>query len=241
VGVDQYDLDDPVRLTATNADKNIINRSWSDADPQEILSLVDYGPSSDNKLPPQIATMFSPHRVPTILANYQVIDWLWTPETDPGLPNGPITSPPVTLIGVEPNVIEELRSPKHGRHLGAPLGKGGAVVLYADVQNITLKFTLEDSVATGYTMHISGICTDPNLVALYQSLDDQFSNPGRYLFGPDSGNIPRDGIPDYLLPGLKQGQVFGIGFPSVQTFIAIRYEGTFLDPRSEQDWWQIQP
>ncbi len=237
-GVDQYDLDDPVREASTNADKNLTYRGLNAGDPREPLALVDEGPPSDSVMPPQLATLFSPNRVPAFTSVLKVNDWNWEPSPLPGTSNGAVGNMAVSAVTISPSgSFEPLHSPKHGRDLGKPVGQGGAVVLYADANNITLKFTREDSVATGYTIQISGICVDPKLLALYVSLN----NTDRNSFGPGSGNTPRDGVFDYSLPGLEQGQVFGTSLFTNDMVVTIRDSGTFLDPRSIEEWWQIRP
>ena len=45
------------------------------------------------------------------------------------------------------------------------------LVIFADEDSIALRYTREDSSASaGYTVHIDNICTDPNLLALYDRM-----------------------------------------------------------------------
>ena len=44
-----------------------------------------------------------------------------------------------------------------------------ALVLYAEPTRLTLKYTREDDVVSGYTIHLENICVDANLLALYRS------------------------------------------------------------------------
>jgi hypothetical protein len=237
-GVYQYDLDNPVRWAEENADKNLEYRSlaidFSDEENPVPQGLVDYGPSSDHALPPQLGTLFEPVRVPPYQNLGKAFSWLWAPSPDPGVMREP-NSYDTTIAGMVVTHGEELHTPRHSRNLGAPFGKSGAVVLYASEYSITLKFTREDSVARGYTVHIINVCTDPNLLALYRSLD----NADRNSIGPGSGNHPRDLHADYNLPGLTRGQVFGTAYGN-EIYVAIRDEGSFLDPRSKRDWWRIR-
>lgn len=233
-GVLQYDLDDPVRDTAHNADKNLAYRGIA-RHPLDATNLVDYGHSSDEKLPPQLATLFRPNRVPRFLTGYRAFDWIWLPSPETGYPSADAQSLPISAIGVITKAGERLATPRQGRSLGKPFGTG-AVVLYADEHSITLKFTREDSVAQGYTLHVMGICTDPNLLKLYRKDD----NADRYAFGPGSGNTPRDNQVDYVLPGVKHGQPFGVA-AGFKIIIAIRDNGSFVDPRSLHDWWRVHP
>ena len=53
------------------------------------------------------------------------------------------------------------------------IGQGyEVIVLHADERRVALRYTREDSAgARGYTVHLDGLCTDPNLLALYVGLD----------------------------------------------------------------------
>lgn len=229
----QYDLDNPVRPASNHADKNLALRSYAAV--SEAAVLVSYG-KGDSKQPPQFATLFNPDRMPTLSGTYRANHWNWASPPNPGSRSNPITSPPVTVLGLETTPGEVLEAPTHGRDLGSPWGKGGSVVIFADEDSITLKFTREDSAAVGYTVHIDNICVDPNLLALYNSLD----NADRNSTGTGSGNKPRDSSTDYSLPGLRPGQPFGTARDS-EIRVAIVDTGAFQDPRSRDDWWQIRP
>jgi hypothetical protein len=103
------------------------------------------------------------------------------------------------------------------------------MVIYADAHSLTLHFTREDTAAVGYTVHVDNICTDPNLLALYNALD----NAARNTY---SGARPYA----YNLPGLTAGQVFGTALDG-EVRVAIVDTGSFMDPRSCGDWWEIRP
>lgn len=154
-------------------------------------------------------------------------DWNWACNCR----GNPITNPPVTLAGFAVAPGEVIRVPSSGYTIGtellAPpggvsieenaLGEGYEVlVLYASTERVTLKYTREDNVVIGYTLHIENICVEPNLLSLYQ----YWNNRGR-------GN----------LPALRAGQ--GVGRArSAEIQVAIRDCGSFMDPRSRKDWWQ---
>ncbi len=225
----QYDLDNPVRPAWNHADKNLALRSYSLTDASR--DFVVYG-SDDPVQPPQFATLFNPDRTPVFSAVYRANHWNWATSPNPGTQAGPITSPPVTVLGLQTTPGEPLQSPTHGRNLGSPFGTGGAIVIFADADSITLKFTREDSAATGYTMHIDNICVDPNLLALYNTRD----NAARNTFYSST----RDNQTDYNLPGLTAGQVFGTA-RGTEIRVAIVDTGTFQDPRSRDEWWQVRP
>jgi hypothetical protein len=75
---------------------------------------------------------------------------------------------------------------------------------------------------------MDNICTDPNLLQLYDALDG--ANGPRYRYPIDS----------YALPNLYAGQAFGVARSS-EVIVAIADTGTFQDPRSLNEWWQIRP
>jgi hypothetical protein len=88
-------------------------------------------------------------------------------------------------------------------------------VLFADKDSITFKYTSEDNVVSGYTVHIQDICVEPKLLALYQ----QENAAGRAE-----------------LPALTGNQPFGRARAS-EVLVAIRDTGAFMDPRVKKDWW----
>jgi hypothetical protein len=94
-----------------------------------------------------------------------------------------------------------------------------------------MQYGRTDSAAVGYTVHVDNLCTDPNLLALYNSLD----GGARYVFQP-----VQDAVPDYNLPNLAAGQVFGTA-RGTQIRVVIVDTGAFMDPRSCEDWWIIRP
>jgi len=89
------------------------------------------------------------------------------------------------------------------------------MVLYAEPSRVTLKYTRDDSVVKGYAIHIENVSVDPNLLSLYQ----QLNNAGRKS-----------------LPVVKAHQRIG---SAADTYInvAVRDTGAFMDPRSKNDWW----
>ena len=100
---------------------------------------------------------------------------------------------------------------------GYTIGSGYEVlVLYATPQRITLKYTRNDNVVHGFTLHLEDICVDPDLLALYQATD---------AAGRDR------------LPALRPGQPFARA-AGAAIGVAIRNSGTFMDPRSRKDWWR---
>jgi len=114
-------------------------------------------------------------------------------------------------MGVTPG--EVLRLPDSGYDIGSGYE---ALVLYATKERITLKYTREDNVVSGYTLHVENVCVEPSLLALYQAWND--AGRGR-------------------LPALRGGQPLGRA-QGVEIGVAIRDNGAFMDPRSRWDWWR---
>ncbi len=173
-------------------------------------TLVDYGGEADPAAP-QLYTLFLDNRVPQLPNVYQVYDWNWATNSRGGL----IATWPVTLLGMGTARGEVLRLPFRN----APdiyRGVYWALVLYASTERITFVYTRLDTVAQGYTIHVEGLCVEPGLLSLYQ----QQNAAGRWS-----------------LPALKFQQPFGRA-NGAELKVAIRDNGSFMDPRSRKDWWQ---
>jgi hypothetical protein len=227
----QFDPDDPVRFAYEHADKNLALRGYSlNTDTALRRELLDFG-KDDPTQPPQIATLFSPARVPPLLNFYRVGQWIWASPPDPGHRGDPVTSPPVTALGLASVPGEPLHVPTSGYNIG---GGMEVMVIFADEDTVALRYTREDSSgAPGYTLHVDNICTDPNLLALYESLDDPFGP--RYVYAP-----PWERPYSYNLPNLPAGKPFGTARYG-EIVVAIVDTGTFMDTRSCNAWWQIRP
>lgn len=177
------------------------------------LGLVSYGGPPSDPSAPQLATLFSPQRLPTFSSAYQVGSWDWPPGCN--CQNGWIPYPDVTLLGMSSTMGEIIRTPLSGYDIGLKPTGYEVMVLYATTQRVTLKYTREDNVVSGYTIHIENVCVEPTLLALYNSLNA-------------SGRTQ--------LPALNAGQPLGRSWGN-QILVSIRDNGTFLDPRSHLDWW----
>ena len=222
----QYDRDDPVRPADEHADKNLELRGYTSSTDVTIRhELVDYA-SANPVQPPQLATLFSPYRVPVLDGFYWVHHWQWASSPDSGTRSGPISRPPVTALGLRTTPGETLHVPDSGYDIGAGME---VIVLFADDDTVALRYTRDDSSAPpGFTLHIDGICTDPNLLALYRQLDE--AGGPRHVF-PN---------PSYPLPALHAGQPVGTA-RGTEIVVAIADTGAFQDPRSCHDWWQVRP
>jgi hypothetical protein len=217
----QWDIDDPVRPAWNHADKNLALRSYTVTTPV-YYGMVWYNYGQPHA-PPQFSTMFSPDRIPSFVGYYKVHWWNWAPSPDPGTRGIPDPNFAVTALGFGTTRGEQMLVPESGFDLG---GGMEAMVIFADEDSITLRYTRGDSACcAGFTLHVDNICTDPNLLALYNSLDA----PGgpRYQY-PNS---------QYSLPNLPAGKPFGTA-RDTEVVVAIADAGCFLDPRSCQDFWQ---
>lgn len=223
----QADTDNPVRPAGLHADKNIHLRGYvANTDPGLKRELVSYGPSQE-VLPPQFATMFSPVRVPGLRSFYRVYGWNWaTSDIGPGTRGEPIRDWPVTALGMATVAGEVLRTPDSAFNIGPD--DITALVIYVDETSIAFNYHQSDSAgASGYTIHVDGICTDPNLRALYGQLDNVARNT---YVGPGYS---------YPLPALRTNQAFGTA-KSPETVVTIRDSGSFMDTRSCNEYWRVQ-
>jgi hypothetical protein len=198
------------RPAANHGDLNLSLRGYAQTGAP--LALVDYGGATDLGAP-QMPGIFADTRVPRFTSAYQVYNWNWGCGPD-GCRGSLLQDYPVTLLGIETRPGELLAAPRRG----AEIYGGGytALVLYAESTRITLKYTREDNVVSGYTVHFERLNVDPNLLSLYQK-----------------ANAAGRG----QLPALKNGQPLGLASGG-EVLVAIRDWGTFLDPRSRKDWWQ---
>jgi hypothetical protein len=196
----------PTGVAATQPDINLEMRGYSPT--MADLELIDYTGNVDPNAP-QLYTLFTDERTATFQSAYRVNRWDWTCNCR----GGPIQKWDVTLLGLATTPGEKIRLPVAGYDIG---GGYSALVLYAEANRLTLKYTRDDNVVTGYTIHLENLCVDPNLLALYQDMEAAGRNE---------------------LPALYPGQPLGRAL-SDEVDVAIRDGGSFLDPRSRKDWWQ---
>ncbi len=192
------------------------------------LGLVDLRGPTDLKAP-QLYRLFGDKRTRAFRALFRVYDWDWNTYAR----SDPISEPPVTFSTLETSPGEPIHIPdsrynigtvSHMPQLGVEADDASltasesyeVLVLYAAPDRITLKYTREDNVVRGYTLHVEGICVEPRLLVLYE----QLNRAGRAQ-----------------LPALRARQSFGTAV-GTEIGVAIRDSGTFLDPRSRKDWWR---
>jgi hypothetical protein len=193
------------RPAATHADLNIKLRGWTPT--TATLGLVDINGPTDT-LAPQLYTLFADQRTPTFSENHRVNNWDWGQNAAAG----PITESEVTLTGAVTTPGEILGTPRSGYDIGAGYQ---ARVLYADADSITIKYTGEDNIVSGYAIHLVGLCVEPSLLALYEA---------------------RNAAGRGDLPALHAGEPLGRA-ASTTVLISVRDTGAFMDPRARKDWW----
>jgi uncharacterized protein YgiM (DUF1202 family) len=193
---------------ASHGDLNLALRGYAPAEASG--DLIDLTGGTDPGAP-QLRWLFGDRREPVITGAYQVYGWDWGVNE-----RGPVISDPeVTLLGLSTTPGEVMSLPAGGSDMGE--GRR-ALVLYASPERITLKYTPDDNVVSGYTVHIENVCVEPGLLALYEEKNDA----GRGA-----------------LPALRPGQPLGRATGS-ELGVAVRDNGSFMDPRSRKDWWSGQ-
>ena len=188
-----------------NPDKNIGLRGYELT--SAALELVEIGPLVDPKAP-QFPALFADNRLPVFSNAYQRYRWDW----DCNCPTDTYSPWDTTLLGMAVAPGEIIHVPDSGYDIG---GGYEVMVLYADEERITFHVGNSDKL-DGYVMHLEDVCTEPDLLALYEALNDN----GRHR-----------------LPVLRGHQPFGRALGG-EIKIAVRDSGHFLDPRSRNNWWQ---
>lgn len=193
------------RPAAQHGDINLALRGYTPTTAR--LALIDMAGATDPRAP-QLAGLFADRRVPTFSSAHQAHQWDWSRNARGSV----VTDYEVTVLGCAVSVGETIHVPS----AGYTIGQGYAVlVLYADQARLTLKYTGEDSVVSGYTLHLEDVCPEPSLLALYERMN----NSGRRQ-----------------LPALRAYQALGRAREQ-EIRVAIRDTGRFMDPRVRKDWW----
>jgi len=184
------------------------------------LQLVDYSGATDGNAP-RLHGMFQPSRIPQMVRVYKRRDWNWDRASAPpyGTPGGANNDWPVSTVDFATTSGEAILIPQRGTAIYGNNIIG--MVLYASEQELTIIYTRQDAVGTGYVVHMQNLCVDPNLVALYRA---QLAG-GKHASGQ--------------LPGIRGNQTVGTALTTLT--VAIRDRGAFYDPRSRKDWWQAAP
>lgn len=194
---------------ADNPDYNLLLLGYVPVN--EYKGLVHYDGGIDPNAP-QFRFLFADHRIPVFRDVYKNNGWDWSQHRRLPPPPG---WPPVSVAGFAVTPGEVIHLPDSGYYISIENGFQ-ALVLYADADQITLKYTGEDSTVQGYTLYITGICVEPSLLRLYQ----EWNARGRTQ-----------------LPALRGGQPLGRA-KGAQIDVGIRDNNAFMDPRSDKDWWR---
>lgn len=157
---------------------------------------------------PQLNTLFADSRLPQFRAAYQRYRWDWSCNCR----TDTVSPWDTTVLGMGTAPGEPVHAPDSGYDIG---GGYDAVVLYASSERLTLHYARQDDLS-GYTIHVEDVCVEPGLLALYE----QLNAAGRSE-----------------LPALRGAQPIGRA-AGAEIKVAVRDTGHFLDPRSENDWWQ---
>ncbi len=194
------------RPAEVHGDINLALRGYTET--TAVLTLQDVDGGTDPNAP-QLDGLFSPNRLPIFTTAYQAHHWDWGCNCR----GDAISDPEVTHLGMGVDIGEIIYVPDSGYDIG---GGNEVLILYATDERITLKYTGEDNVVFGYTLHIENICVEPDLVELYET----WNMAGRSQ-----------------LPALPAGSAIGRALGS-EISISIRDTGVFKDPRTQKDWWK---
>jgi len=184
-----------------------------------IMGLIPFDhPDDPNGLPPQLTTLIENTPRPAVSSLHQVCEWNWVNNSRAGAIQRPIDLPPeydfATLVGFATSAGQKILVPESDYSIG---GGNEVLVLYATENRITIKYTGEDSIASGYAVHLSNFNVRDEVLQAYQEANAN----GRQQ-----------------LPALPAGCILGTA-KSSEILVAIRDTGAFMDPRwSINDWWQ---
>ncbi len=222
----QVENDNPLRPAWNHADKNLALRSYifDGSVTGSALQIANLYPDDDPNAP-RLRALFGDRRLPTVLNAYDVHEWNWATSPNPGTRGGPINNAwPFTMGGLAVTPGEVIHTPYALYDLGQNLA---AMVLYADATRLTLVIGRQDTAAGGYVIHLEDFCTDPNLLATYNTLEGaRYSNPAYYS--------------QHDLVGLFAFQPLGTARTN-ELKVAIRDSGNFMDIRSQAEWWDPIP
>jgi hypothetical protein len=202
---------------AQSPDLNLNLRGWYRVNEPLRFTKYDYpgGEPPDNQYPLYLSHIVPGGNEASFVAAYQISDWDWL-GCNCAVPRNPAPYP-VTMLGLRAAPGQPVRIARRG--LAVDPQNFIAMVMYADVTQLALVYLWEDRVDAGYLVHLLNFCVDPNLVRLYEQLD---------------------GAGRAALPGIRLDDVVGVAMrPEVD--VVVRDSGSFMDPRSQQDWWQDQP
>lgn len=186
-----------------DADIKLSVRGWIDS-PEPRTLLDNIGGDNDRGRGPQLNTIME-DSTPNITGVFQVNYPDGTPIVKDERSNWGVT---LMELGTGSDIL----APKIGYDIG---GGFNYTVLYADNNELTLKATLEDSAAYGYTLHFVDLNVKQEIVDAYVANEKDRENS---------------------LVAMPCG--FKIGTAKDSKFkVAVADTGTFMDPRVRKDWW----
>jgi len=190
---------------------NLSLRGWRAVDEHRGLVRL-CGPTDTDA--PRLGHLFGDRRPPTFSSTHEVF-------THAGRAGGqPEMYPwPVHLAGLQSTPGEAVHLP--ARRPDIDSGTHHAVLLYADADSATFKYTRDDAILAGpgdgYAVHLENVCLAPELLSLFHRLRDRY--PSRAA-----------------LPAIASGKQVGRAIGG-EVLVAVRDTGMFMDPRSGKDWW----
>ena len=208
---------------ASHPDINLKIRNWAGPFSGKKEFIEEFHPVGSDALDPkapELNTLLNNNPHPAIINLYKVYDWNWETNTKKNtFCQRPKDLPPsfdfFSLVGFQAPFQTDILVPVSGYDIG----NGNTVlILYADSNSITLKYTAEDDVVAGYTIHLQNFSVDSKILEAYNQANSQ----GRQE-----------------LPALHGGCKIGTANNSGEILVAIRDTGSFMDPRWFYDWWNF--
>jgi hypothetical protein len=205
-----YDTIPPAPVTGIDpAGNHLINLGLRGYEPVNAFKgLITVGGEPDPNAP-QFPSLFTNNRTAVFRNVYALHKW----DNACNCPSPQIvTKPQVTVAGLATTPGEIIRVPDSGYDIG---GGHDVMVLYASSNRLTLKYTREDDIVSGYAVYLENVCVEPSLLALYRTLNAA----GRHA-----------------LPALRGAQPLGRAMGN-EIGVAVRDAGTSQDPRVRSSWW----
>jgi len=200
------------RAPQDDPEVNLSRRGWKPVDqPRQLVRIC----GETDRDAPQLDRLFGDDRPPRFTSTHVVF-------THDG-PTGGRTERypwPVHLAGLAASPGEVVELP--WRRPDIDSGTVHALLLYADDDSLTFKYTRDDAIRAedrnGYAVHLEGVCPGPELLSAYQRLRAGFAARA-------------------ALPAIASDQPIGRAIGS-EVLVTVRDTGSFMDPRSGKDWWQ---
>ncbi|NMC35874.1 hypothetical protein GYA49_02400 [Candidatus Beckwithbacteria bacterium] len=178
------------------------------------LSLYDHPGTSEghplDSQAPQLTGLLEGNTSPSVTSVYQT-----TPITgvdyDSSWANNRLPGVGATVAGFSSQSGQSVQVPPSGYDIGE--GRT-ATILYYDNNSVTINYGNVGEFQTGYTIHISGIQANSELLASYQQA-----------------------VAEGKLLAVSAFQELGTALSS-EVLVAIRDTGALMDPRWLGDWWQ---